>query len=461
MAAQNRLRNHSWPGNVRELRNLVQRLLVLGADGEVTVNEVDEALKQSPTAAAPAASDHPGYFDLPLREAREQFEREYLVYKLKQAGGSVGRLADAVGMERTHLYRKLRTLGVDPKTARQEQKMKIVILGAGQVGSTVAYSLSNEENDITVVDVNPTHLKELQDRLDIRGVLGHASHPTVLVRAGIEDADMVIALTSSDEVNMTACQVAYTLYNTPTRIARIRSSEYIENPRLFEREHCPVDVLISPETLVTQYIARLIEYPGALQVLDFADGRAQLVATQAYAGGPLVGHRLQTLREHMPADADARVAAIYRQDKTIIPDGNTVIEENDTVFFLAAQKNIRMMMRELRPLDNPIRRVILAGGGHIGANLARHLERDHHVKIIERDVGRAEEIAEHLERAIVLVGDCADEELLREEAVDTTDVYCVLTNDDEANILSSMLAKQTGRGKGHRHHQPPSLCGPG
>ena len=325
--------------------------------------------------------------------------------------------------------------------------MKIVILGAGQVGSTVATSLSSEENDITVVDSNPAHLKELQDRLDIRGVLGHASYPTVLVRAGIEDADMVIAVTSSDEVNMTACQVAYTLYNTPVRIARIRSSEYIDNTQLFEREHCPVDVLISPETLVTDYIARLIEYPGALQVLDFADGRAQLVATQAYAGGPLVGHRLQTLREHMPADADARVAAIYRQDKTIIPDGNTVIEENDTVFFLAAQKNIRMMMRELRPLDSPIRRVILAGGGHIGANLARYLERDHHVKIIERDAGRADEIAEGLERAIVLVGDCADEKLLREEDVDTADVYCVLTNDDEANILSSMLAKKMGAEK--------------
>jgi trk system potassium uptake protein TrkA len=325
--------------------------------------------------------------------------------------------------------------------------MKIVILGAGQVGSTVAYSLSNEENDITVVDIDSRNLKNLQDRLDIRGVLGHASHPRVLVRAGIEDADLVIALTSSDEVNMTACQVAYTLYNTPTRIARIRSSDYIENPRLFEREHCPVDVLISPETLVTEYMAHLIEYPGALQVLDFADGRAQLVATQAYAGGPLVGQRLQTLREHMPADADARIAAIYRQDKTIIPDGNTVIEENDTVFFLAAQKNIRMMMRELRPLDNPIRRIILAGGGNIGSNLARKLERDHHVKVIERDSRRAAAIAEHLEKAIVLVGDCADEELLREEAIDTTDVYCVLTNDDEANILSSMLAKRMGAEK--------------
>jgi trk system potassium uptake protein TrkA len=321
------------------------------------------------------------------------------------------------------------------------------VLGAGQVGSSVAHSLSNEENDITVVDTDAARLKVLQDRLDIRAVVGHASHPTILVRAGIEDADLVIALTNSDEVNMMACQVAYTLYNTPTRIARIRSSDYIENPELFDREHCPVDVLISPETLVTEHIARLVEYPGALQVLDFADGRAQLVATQAYASSPLVGHRLQTLREHMPADADARIAAIYRQDKTIIPDGSTVIEENDTVFFLAARRNIRTMMKELRPVGNPARRIVLAGGGNIGSNLARRLERRHHVKIIEQNFDRAETIAENLEKAIVLVGDCADVELLREEAIDTTDIYCALTNDDEANILSSMLAKQMGAKK--------------
>lgn len=325
--------------------------------------------------------------------------------------------------------------------------MKIIVLGAGQVGASVAHSLSNEENDITVVDTDASRLKVLQERLDIRAVVGHASHPKVLVRAGIEDADLIIALTNSDEVNMTACQVAYTLYNTPTRIARVRCSDYIENSELFDREHCPVDVLISPETLVTEHIARLIEYPGALQVLDFADGRAQLVATQANAGSPLVGHRLQTLREHMPANADARIAAIYRQDKTIIPDGSTVIEENDIVFFLAAQRNIRTMMKELRPLGNPARRIILAGGGNIGSNLARRLERRHHVKIIEQNFDRAEAIAENLEKTIVLVGDCADVELLREEAIDTTDIYCALTNDDEANILSSMLAKQMGAKK--------------
>jgi trk system potassium uptake protein TrkA len=325
--------------------------------------------------------------------------------------------------------------------------VKIVILGAGQVGSTVAHSLSREENDITIVDTDARQLKELQNRLDIRGVQGHASHPKVLVRAGIEDADLMIALTSSDEVNMIACQVAYTLYNTPTRIAGVRSSEYIDHPELFEREHCPVDVLISPETLLTQYIARLIEYPGALQVLDFADGRAQLVATQAYSGGPLVGQRLNTLKHHMPVGSEARIAAIYRKDKTIIPDGGTVIEENDTVFFLAARRVVPTMMKELRPLDSPVRRIILAGGGNIGSNLARLLERKHHVKVIERNPERAEMIAEDLEKAIVLVGDCSDEELLREESIETTDVYCVLTNDDEANILSSMLAKSMGADK--------------
>ncbi|MDX1459587.1 MAG: Trk system potassium transporter TrkA [Xanthomonadales bacterium] len=322
--------------------------------------------------------------------------------------------------------------------------MKIVILGAGQVGSSVAWSLSGEDNDITIVDTDQRQLKHLQDHLDIRAVQGHASHPKVLVRAGIEDADLVIAVTNSDEVNMAACQVAYTLYNTPTRIARIRSAEYTDHPELFSREHSPIDVLISPEQLITEHIARLIEYPGALQVLDFADGRAQLVATQADAGGLLVGQKLYTLRHHMPSGADARVAAVYRQGQLIIPDGGTVIEENDTVFFLAARRHIPTVMKELRPMDHPIRRILLAGGGHIGASLARRLEPDHHVKIIERDPDRAEQIAEDLEKAIVLVGDCADENLLREEAIETSDIYCVLTNDDEANILSSLLAKSMG-----------------
>jgi trk system potassium uptake protein TrkA len=325
--------------------------------------------------------------------------------------------------------------------------MKIVILGAGQVGSTVARSLSHEDNDISIVDTDLERLRDLANHLDLRTVQGFGSHPKVLQRAGIEDADLVIAVTNSDEVNMVACQVAYTLYNTPTRIARIRSSEYTDNPILFSREHSPIDVLISPEQLITQHIARLIEYPSALQVFDFADGRAQLVAARADAGGRLVGQKLYKLRQHMPAGSDARIAAIYRDGELVIPDGDTIIEENDTVFFLAARRHISTVMKEMRPLDNPIRRIVLAGGGHIGSNLALLLERDHHVKVIERNPQRAEFIAGELEKAIVLVGDCMDEQLLREEAIDTTDVYCMLTNDDEANILSALLAKRLGAEK--------------
>jgi len=325
--------------------------------------------------------------------------------------------------------------------------VKIVILGAGQVGSTVASALVHEDNDITVIDQDEGRLKQLQDQMDIRCVFGHASHPKVLERAGIEDADLVIALTNSDETNMISCQIAYSLYNVPTRMARVRSAEYTEHPELFHREHSPIDVLVSPELLLTQYISRLIEYPGALQVMDFAGGRAQMVATEAEAGGLLIGQKLYTLKHHLPARSDARVAAIYRNGQLVLLDGNTIIEENDLVFFLAAKRHIRTVMKELRPQDRPVRRVILAGGGNIGKNLARRLERDHHVKIIESDPDKAEAIAEELSKTIVLVGDCADENLLAEEAIDNTDVYCVLTNDDEANIMSSLLAKRMGAKK--------------
>jgi trk system potassium uptake protein TrkA len=325
--------------------------------------------------------------------------------------------------------------------------MQIIILGAGQVGTGMARSLSAEDFDITVVDTDRDRLRELQEKLDIRTVLGHAAHPETLIRAGIEDADLLIALTNSDETNMVACQVAYSLFNTPTKVARVRAADYLAHPELFKRESTPIDVLISPEGLVTDHIQRLIDYPGALQVLDFADGRAQLVGTRAFHDGPLVGHELRALREKLPSDVDARVAAIFRNDEPIIPEGDTVIEVDDTVFFLAARDDIPVVMRELRRMSEPGHRILLAGGGNIGASLARRLERSHHVKLIERDPVRAERIAEDLDTAIVLVGDAADEDLLHEEGIDETDVYCALTNDDEANILSSMLAKRMGADK--------------
>lgn len=325
--------------------------------------------------------------------------------------------------------------------------MKIIILGAGQVGSSVAASLSREENDITVVDLDPARLQNLQDKLDIRGLVGNASHPRVLIRAGAEDADMIVAVTNSDEINMIACQVAYTIFQTPTKIARVRAAEYLDYPELFQGEHCPVDVLISPERLVTDHVRRLIEYPGALQVLEFADGRAQLVAIEVSSSSALAGRKISALKEILPSGVEIRVAAIFRKDRQIIPDGGTRIELGDTVYFLAARRDIRTVMAELRRQEPPARRLILAGGGNIGSSLAAALEDRYHIKIIERSKERAEAIAEELEKTIVLQGDATDESLLREENIDQTDVYCALTNDDEANILSAMLARRLGARK--------------
>lgn len=324
--------------------------------------------------------------------------------------------------------------------------MKIIILGAGQVGSTVAANLVNEANDITVVDRDSNQLRILQDHLDIRGIVGHASYPDVLQRAGAEDADMILAVSNSDETNMVACQVAYTLFHTPTKIARVRSSEYLEHKQIFAQDACPVDVLISPEQLVTESIQRLIETPGALQVLDFADGKIRLVAVKAYYGGPLVGHALRELRDHMPG-IETRVAAIFRRGKAIAPKGDTVIEADDEVFFVAAAEHIHAVMGELRKLDKHVRRILLAGGGNIGQRLAGALEEKYNVKLIEHSLDRARDLSHKLNKTIVLQGDAADEDLLREENIDNTDVFCAVTNDDQINILSAMLAKRMGARK--------------
>ncbi|TVP58009.1 MAG: Trk system potassium transporter TrkA [Halomonadaceae bacterium] len=321
--------------------------------------------------------------------------------------------------------------------------MKIIILGAGQVGGTLAEHLAGEANDITVIDCKGERLRQLQDRLDIRTIQGYGSFPHVLKQAGAQDADMLIATTSSDEVNMVACQVAYSCFKTPTKISRVRASAYLNRKELFGPEGFPVDVLISPEQVVTEHITRLIEYPGALQVLDFSRGLARLVAIRATIGGPLVGHELSFLREHMPR-IDTRVAAIFRQDRPIIPQGDTIIEDGDEVFFIAATDHIRAVMSELQPLERPYKRIFIAGGGNIGFRLAQTLESRYQVKIIERNKERCVELSENLKRAIVLQGNAANKELLLEENIDDIDVFCAVTDDDEANIMASLLAKRLG-----------------
>ncbi|HGT6867281.1 TPA: Trk system potassium transporter TrkA [Escherichia coli] len=251
--------------------------------------------------------------------------------------------------------------------------MKIIILGAGQVGGTLAENLVGENNDITVVDTNGERLRTLQDKFDLRVVQGHGSHPRVLREAGADDADMLVAVTSSDETNMVACQVAY-------------------------------------------------------------------------YGGPLIGNALSTMREHMP-HIDTRVAAIFRHDRPIRPQGSTIVEAGDEVFFIAASQHIRAVMSELQRLEKPYKRIMLVGGGNIGAGLARRLEKDYSVKLIERNQQRAAELAEKLQNTIVFFGDASDQELLAEEHIDQVDLFIAVTNDDEANIMSAMLAKRMGAKK--------------
>lgn len=325
--------------------------------------------------------------------------------------------------------------------------MKIIILGAGQVGGTLAENLVGEQNEITVVDIDGERLRELQDKFDLQVVNGHSAHPDVLRQAGAEDADMIIAVTSSDEVNMVACQVAYSIFNTPTKIARIRSEQYLRyKEQLFHNHDLPVDHYIAPEQLVTQYIRRLIDYPGALQVLEFGDGKLSLVGVKAYYGGLLVGYALSALKEHIP-NVDTRVAAIYRQGRVIKPLGTTVIEADDEVFFVAATKHIRAVMNELQKLERSYRKIMIVGGGNIGFGLAKSLEKNHSVKLIERNPARAAMLSERLDGTVVFCGDASDQELLSEEHIEQVDVFIAVTNDDEANIMSALLAKRMGAQK--------------
>ena len=324
--------------------------------------------------------------------------------------------------------------------------MKIIVLGAGQVGRTVAISLTEEDNDVTIVDTNAPILQEIADTTDLRTVEGPASHPEVLRRAGAEDADMIIAATDSDETNIVAIQISYTLFRTPAKIARIRSQDYMREKNLFSNEHIPIDVIISPEQLITEHIERIIEHPGAIQVVDFARGRVRLVGVEVQSGAPMSGQPLARLPDLLEG-IRTRVAAIYRGEERIPPDGSTVLRDNDVVFYLGQRKDAGKIMALFHDVDEPCRHVMIAGGGNIGLLLANKLERFYRVKVIEANETRAELIAGELASAMVLHGDAANKEMLIDENISEMDVFCALTNDDEANILSAMLAKRMGARK--------------
>lgn len=323
--------------------------------------------------------------------------------------------------------------------------MKIVILGAGRVGESVAESLVSERNDITVVDTNPERLAALQDRLDLRGVAGNGIQPSVLREAGAEDCDLFIACAPLDETNLVACNVAHDVFRVPTTIARLRSPEFIEGDARLAKEAFRVDEVICPEKSVTAYIRKLVDYPQALQVLEFARGLVSLIAVRADPGAPLVGHRLDEI-PHLAPGLDLRVVAIYRGRAVLEGlDGPTRIEAGDEVFVLAATAAIGAVLNALALPEPPVRRLMIAGGGKVGLRLARELHVDHRLKIVETDRRRCEYLATQLPSSVlVLNADSTDEDLMADENVGELDLFLALTSDDEDNIMACLLAKRMG-----------------
>ncbi len=327
--------------------------------------------------------------------------------------------------------------------------MNIIILGAGRVGESVAESLVSEKNDITMIDTDPQRLRALQERLDLRGVTGNGIQPSVLEAAGARDADMLIACASADETNLVACKVAHEVFSIPTRIARVRSPEFERGSKLMGAEGFAVDEVLCPEESVTTTIRKLIDYPEALQVLEFADGAVSLIAVRVVSGGPMVRHIISELPQLVP-QVEMRFVAIYRKDdlgndQRVVCDGTTRIEPGDEVFVLAATKDIRRVLDALRLRDQPVRRVMIAGGGRVGLRLARVVQKDCRIKLIEPELTRCEYLTTQLDSdVLVLQGDSTDEDLLEREQVQDVDLFIALTNDDEDNIMSCLLAKRMG-----------------
>ncbi len=330
--------------------------------------------------------------------------------------------------------------------------VKILILGSGQVGSTVAQNLAAlPSNDVTIVDIDEKALQLIGSRHDVQTITGNGASPLVLERAGAADSDLLLALTRSDETNIVACKIAADLFNIPSRIARVRSRDYMKYT-YHDDEKGETDSLsvfnitetISPEQLVTERLVGLLRYTSALQVLNFADDRVRMVVVQARLGGLLVNKEIAEINAHLPDGVDCQICAIYRNNRLIVPTPKTIIIEGDEVFFVAGTHNVAAIMRELRPKEARTRRIMIAGGGNIGYRLAKELESEYDIKIISRNVSRAEWLAEHLDNTLVLQGSATDESLLTEEYIDEIDVYCALTNDDENNIMSSLLAKNLG-----------------
>ena len=322
---------------------------------------------------------------------------------------------------------------------------KIAVLGGGQVGSSLAKILTDDGNDITLIDNDLSTLDDVQEDNDIKTIHGNASSPSVLEQAEINDCDILIAVTRSDEVNLVSCHLAKKMFNVPNVIARLRNAEYQVTTSGFDLDLFSIDSIISPSRLVTNFIKNIIEHPGAFQAFDFADGKLQVIGATVLKDGPLSGQKLSEFKKHLP-NVDVKVIAIYRNRKTLPVHGSTVIEKGDDVFFLATKENMRFIS-ELRKNQSRVENIMIAGGGNVGMTLAAKLSQKFSTKIIEKDVLRSKYMSEALEDVVVLNDDISDETLLENEGIEDVDFFCSVTNDDQMNILSAKLAKDLGAKK--------------
>lgn len=326
--------------------------------------------------------------------------------------------------------------------------MRIVICGAGQVGFGIAERLSTEGHDVSVIDVSAKLIANVRDQLDVRGVVGHGSHPDTLAAAGADDADLLIAVTQADEVNMVACQVAHTLFQVPTKIARIRAQSYLlpVYRDLFSREQMPIDVVISPEIEVGEMVLRRLALPGAVETVRFVDEKIILVGIMCAEDCPVVDTPLRQLTELFP-NLGAVVVGVFRHGRIFVPQSADMLKVGDLVYIATPREQVRRTLVIFGHEEPKASRVIIAGGGNIGFYVAQELEKREpktRVKIIEASRPRALEIADALHRAVILNGSALDQDILREADVEDADTMVALTNDDQANIIACVMAKTLG-----------------
>ena len=322
--------------------------------------------------------------------------------------------------------------------------MKILILGAGRVGSSLASTLSKQQYEVSVIDLSKEKLQRLQEDFDLATEVGHGSYPSTLKKAGADEETILLAVTNSDECNITSCQIAKSKFNVKKTICRLSNASYLDSLDAFGENN--IDIAISPENEVTEHLVDLIKHPGAEQIESFANGSIKVVSVKAKKDGMLVNRELKSIKSDMP-DTNTFVPAIYRKGKPLIPEGKTIIKENDEIYFLAAENDIDSVVQEMRLQDNSPSRMMIVGGGKIGFALAKTLEEDYKIKIIDPSNDRCEVISNQLNRTIVLKGEGSDEELLKSENIENIDIFCALTNDDETNIMSAFLAKKLGAKK--------------